>query len=81
MSASDRFKELLDERGCSYDLVPGCDGEQVELQVFGQRMVVAKANPINDPTHTRLVVHFMSPLPEQLMMMLDLMCGGAEERE
>lgn len=81
MSAIDRFKDLLDERGCYYDIVPGCDGEQVELQVFGQRMVVAKANPINDPTHTRLVAHIMCPLPEQLMMMLDLMCGGAEERE
>lgn len=79
-SAIDRFKAILDERGCYYDLVPGCDGEQVELQVFGQRMAVTNANPINDPTHTRLVAHIMSPLPETLMMMLDRMCGKTEYR-
>lgn len=81
----DRFKDLLDERGYSYGTVVRASGlqvdQQVELQVFGQRMVVTKAHPFNDPTHTRLVAHILCPLPEELMMMLDRMCGNARDSE
>jgi hypothetical protein len=74
----DRFKDLLDERGCTYGVVYDACGHHVELQVFGQRMAVTNAHPFNDPTHTRLAVHIMCPTPEQLVMMLDRMCGRTE---
>ena len=85
MSAIDRFEDLLDERGWTYAPVYRTSGLQVdrqaELQVFGQRVVVTNANPINDPTHTRLVAHIMCPTPEELMMMLGRMCGKTGEDE
>lgn len=81
MTALDRFKAMLDERGCAHNVVPDPFGSRVELQVFGQQMVVANANPINDPTHTRLVAHIMCPTPEELMAMLDRMCGKMKEDE
>lgn len=79
MSAIDRFKAMLDKRGCAYGVVCDTRGQQVELQVLGQRVIVTKANPINDPTHTRLVAHVMCPTPEELMAMLDRMCGKTKE--
>ena len=79
MSALDRFKAMLDERVCAYNVVRDPFGSHVELQVFGHRMVVSNANPINDHTHTRLVAHIMCPRPDELMAMLDRMCGNMKE--
>lgn len=79
MTALERFKEILDKRGHAYSVVYDFCGWHIELQLFGLRMIATNALPSNDPTHTRLVVHIMCPTPEQLMMMLDCMCGKTKE--